>query len=94
MDYNLDEHILALISCIEVVLMRKGNVNYNLVLAKLHALYSCKIMDCYDHPEYLKTVLKEVYKEDYDSIIKEIRLELGDLDTEEIGDFINIMLKP
>lgn len=94
MDYNLDERILALISCIEVVLMRKGNVNYNLVLAKLHALYGCKIIDGYDHPEYLKTVLKEVYKENYNSIINEVRLEIGDLDTEEIGDFINIMLKP
>ena len=74
--------------------MRRGNVNYNLVLAKLNSLYDCKIIDCYDHPEYLKTVLREVYKEDCNSVIMEIRLELGDLDTEEIGDFINIMLKP
>jgi len=73
--------------------MRRGNVNYNLVLAKLDSLYDCKIRDCYDKPEYLKTVLKEVYREDYDSIIKEIRLELGELDTEEIGDFMNLLLK-
>ena len=90
---SLDEHEIKLISCIEVVLMRRGNVNYNLVLAKLDSLYDCKIRDCYDKPEYLKTVLKEVYREDYDSIIKEIRLELGELDTEEIGDFMNILLK-
>lgn len=74
--------------------MRRGNVNYNLVLAKLGSFYDCKIRDCYDHPEYLKTVLREVYKEDYNSIINEIRLELGDLVVEEINDFINIMLKP
>jgi hypothetical protein len=90
----LNENVLALISSIEVVLMRRGDVNYNLVIAKLRSLYDCKIFDCYDHPEYLKTVLREVYKENYNSIITEIRLELGDLDTEEIGDFINIMLKP
>ncbi|MDE1769543.1 MAG: hypothetical protein KGI28_03180 [Thaumarchaeota archaeon] len=90
----MDENALALISSIEVVLMRNGNENYNLVLAKLGARYDCKIMDCYDHPEYLKTILHEVYKENYTSIINEIRLELGTFDTEEISDFINILLNP
>lgn len=93
MSLYLEQHELALISCMEVVLMRRGNVNYNLVLAKLKSHYDCTIRDCYDHPEYLKTILREVYKEDYKSIINEIRLELGDLATEEIGDFINILLK-
>ena len=94
MSTNLNQNEIALISCIEVVLMRKGNVNYNLVLARLNALYGCKMMDCYEHPEYLKTVLKEVYEENYNSIIIEIKMELGNLDVEEISDFINIILKP
>jgi hypothetical protein len=74
--------------------MRRGNMIYNLVLAKLKSLYDCTIRDCYEHPEYLKTVLKEVYKENYYSIVQEIRVELGDLVVEEINDFINILLKP
>jgi hypothetical protein len=94
MNLQLDPHELALISCIEVVLMRRGNVNYNLVLAKLNSLYDCTIRDCYEHPEYLKTILREVYKEDYNSVIYEIRVELGDLVVEEISDFLNILLKP
>jgi len=94
MSSNLNQKEIALISCIEVVLMRKGNVDYNLVLARLNALYGCKMIDCYEHPEYLKTVLKEVYKENYYSIINEFRVELGDLVVEEISDFINILLKP
>ena len=73
--------------------MRRGIANYNLVLSKLDSLYNCKMGDYYDHPEYLKTVLKEVYKENYYSIINEIRLELGDLAVEEINDFLNVMLK-
>lgn len=71
---------LALISYVELVLMRRGNTNYHLVLAKLGSLYDCKIVDCYDHPEYLKTVLKEVYKEEYGSVISQIKSYLGDLD--------------
>ena len=93
MQSDLNQYELALFSCIEIVLMRRGNANYNLVLAKLNALFDSKITDCYDHPEYLITVLRDVYKEDYESIIREIRLEMGDLVVEEINDFIQIMLK-
>lgn len=94
MNLQMNPYELALISCMEVVLMRRGNVNYNLVLAKLNSLFDCTIRDCYDHPEYLKIILREIYKEDYNSLIKEIRIELDDLAVEEINDFINILLKP
>jgi hypothetical protein len=73
---------IALISYVELVLMRKGDVNYHRVLAKLGSLYDCKITDCYDHPDYLKIVLKDVYKEDYDSVISQIHSYLGDLEND------------
>ena len=78
---------------VEIVLMRKGDVNYNLVVAKLGALYNCSIVDCYDHPEYLRTVLKEVYKEDYNTILENIKIELDKLvDIEkEKAEFLKIM---
>jgi predicted alpha/beta-fold hydrolase len=61
-------------------------------LAKLGALYDCKIMDCYDHPEYLKAVLEDVYKEDYRSVILQIRSYLGELeDDPEIIPFFKTM---
>lgn len=83
---------VALISYVELVLMRRGDVNYHLVMARLGSLYDCKIMDCYDHPEYLKTVLKDVYKEDYHSVISQIHSYLGDLaDVLEIISFFKIM---
>lgn len=89
---NSEPYKVALISYVELVLMRRGNVNYPLVLAKLGSLYDCKIMDCYDHPEYLKTVLKDVYKEDYDSVISQIRSYLGELEDEpEIIAFFKTM---
>jgi hypothetical protein len=66
-------------TCVELVLMKRGDANYHLVMAKLDSLYNCTIMDCYKHPEYLKTVLKEVYKEDYKSILDDIKLELEKL---------------
>lgn len=86
------DHKMALVSCIELVLMRRGNTNYHLVVAKLDTLYSCGIMDCYEHPEYLRTALKEVYKDNYNSIIDEIKVELDELvNTKQIADFFKIM---
>jgi hypothetical protein len=92
MGYVVEQHRIAVISCIEVALMRRGNTNYNLIVARLGSLYNCTIMDCYEHPEYLRTVLKEVYKEDYNAIIDEIKLVLDELvDVKEIANFFKIM---
>jgi hypothetical protein len=62
-----------------MVIMRRSGAKYHLIETKLNALYDCKVWDCYEHPVYLKTVLKEVYKEDYNSVIEEIKLELSEL---------------
>ncbi|MGI0072689.1 MAG: hypothetical protein ACREA3_02610 [Nitrosotalea sp.] len=74
-----EEHKIALISCVETVLMSRGGPNYHLTVAKLNSLYDCTILDCYEHPDYLRTVLKDVYKEEYNSIIDEIKLQLDEL---------------
>ncbi len=88
-----DENKIAFITCIEIVLMRRGNTNYNLVLAKIKAQFDCGMDDCLDHPEHLKTVLKEVYKHDYNAVLDEIILETDRLtDIDKIkSDFFEAM---
>ncbi len=72
--------------------MKRGNTYYHLVVARLNSHYNCTISDCYEHPEYLRNVLKDVYKGDYNSIIEEIKLTLGELaKVKTIADFITIM---
>jgi hypothetical protein len=72
--------------------MRHGNANYHLVMAKLDSLYNCKISDCYEYPEYLKSVLKDVYKGEYHSIVSQIKSYLAELaNVQEIIDFFKIM---
>lgn len=88
MNSRAEQHKLALLPCIELVLMRRGNTNYNLVVAKLDSLYDCTIRDCYEHPDYLVTVLKEVYNGDYNNIAEEIKVQLDELtNVQEISDF-------
>ncbi|HEX9846483.1 MAG TPA: hypothetical protein VGA92_08510 [Candidatus Nitrosotenuis sp.] len=88
MNSRTEQHKLALLSCIELVLMRRGNTDYNLVVAKLDSLYNCTIRDCYEHPDYLRTILKDVYNDEYNNIIDEIKVQLDELtNVEEIRDF-------
>ncbi len=83
---------MELVSCIEMVLMMRGNTNYHLIVARLHSLYNCSILDCCDHPDYLLTVLNEVYPEEYDSIIDEIKLHLDKLVNEkDVANFFRVM---
>ena len=75
------------ISCIEIALIRKGNANYNAVLKKLQSQYGCDIDNCMDNLEFLKIVLKEVYQQNYKSILEDITWELETLETPEISNF-------
>lgn len=87
-----EQHMIALVSSLEVVLMSMGNTKYNLAVAKLNSLYDCSIRDCYEHPEYLKSILKEVYSKDYDRIIDEVKAHLDELVNEEdLANFFKIM---
>lgn len=87
-----DQHKMALVSCIELVLMKRQNTKYNLIVARLNALYDSGIDDCYDHPEYLRPILKEVCGDDYNSIIDEIKLHMDELVHEkDIADFFKVM---
>lgn len=82
----------ALVLSIEIVLMRKGGPQYHQVLARLERDYECKIFDCYEHPEYLKAVLQDVYPNDYQRIIDDLIVELDEMATQkEIAEFLNLL---
>lgn len=87
-----EQHRYALMSCIELVLMRKSNTNYHLVQAKLQAICNRNLIDCFDYPKYLREILKEVYKQEYISVVDEIKSELGELvEEKDIEKFFKIM---
>jgi len=86
-----DKNRTALALAIDVALMRKGGDRYYHFVFKLRNSYNCEIIDCYDKPQYLKNVLKEVYENEYDSIVKDIKLELGDSIEEGIRAFLAIL---
>ena len=86
-----DKNRTALALAIDVALMRRGGDRYYHFVFNLRNSYDCEIIDCYDKPQYLKNVLKEVYGNEYDSIVEDIKLELGDSVGEEIAAFLAIL---
>jgi len=92
MSHYAQQHKIALAATFEVVLMSMGNTKYNLAVAKLNALHNISIRDCYEHPEYLKPILKEVYKDDYAYIISEVKARLDELTNEkDMVQFFKVM---
>ena len=75
-----EEERIAFTSCIEVVLMRSGNIYYHAVLSKLEVYYNCKGLQLLENIEHLRDVLKEVYGKQYDSILDNIREETNQLE--------------
>jgi len=88
-----EQHKVALMSCIEIVLMRRSGANYHLIQARLNAICNRNLIDCYEYPKYLRDVLEEVCKEDYNSIVNEIKLHLGDdlIAEKDIANFLKTM---
>ena len=92
MNHYVEQHKVALIASLEIVLMFMGNEKYNLIVSKLNALHNISIRECYEHPEYLKPILKEVYKEDYAFIISEVKARLEELiDDNDLAHFFKVM---
>lgn len=88
-----DNNLKALVAIsIEVVLMRTNGPQYFSVLASLERDYGCKIADCFEHPEYLKNALKNVYENSYGKVLDDLESELGEMTAEkEIRDFLNVL---
>jgi hypothetical protein len=79
-------------TCIELVLMKKGKADYILVQARLDDLYNCQIKDCVGHPEYLAKVLQDVYDIEYESFLDEMELETDKLGMDRFkADFFKSM---
>lgn len=77
---------------VEAVLIKRGMEKYYHMLAKLRSRYDCEIADCYDKPQYLKNILKDVYDGDYEDIVKEIKEELGEsVKDKGITDFLEVL---
>lgn len=61
-------------SVLEKTLMESGM--YHNVIDELKIRHHCQLDDCYDNPEYLNAILKDLYGDSYKQVIKSINKQL------------------
>ena len=77
-----NNHVIkkSLISlAVEKALCQVGRPTYEKVIQKLDEEYSCYLPDCYDYPEYLNKIFKELFGDNYKTIVELIRENLEDV---------------
>ena len=77
---------------IEKTLLDMGKPAYETVSDRLYRKYHCYIPDCYEKPEYLKAVLKDLFGESYKEIINMIEQQLDEfIYKKKIKDFLQVL---
>jgi len=77
---------------IERVLLEMGKPVLDAFTKKLYKNYNCYIPDCFDHPEYLSQILKEMYGKSSKTLVSEIMDDLVEFsDQKPIANFIKII---
>lgn len=68
---------------IEKALLDMGEPVFQKVTSALKDDYNCYVPDCYEHPEYLKRILFDLYGNAHDAIINSIKNSLRDFSHKE-----------
>lgn len=68
---------------IEKALLDMGDPVFHKVAKTLKDDYNSYIPDCYDHPEYLKRILSDLYGNAHKAIINSIKNSLHDFNHQE-----------
>lgn len=77
---------------IEKSLLKIGKPAYEKAISMLEKKYQCHMPDCYEHPEYLNDVLKEIFGKSHTVIVNEIRQELVEfLHKRKVGRFVQVI---
>lgn len=67
---------------IEKTLLGLGEPVYQKVTKTLKNDYNCYLPDCYEHPEYLKRILSDLYGNAHMTIINSIKSDLAEFSTQ------------
>lgn len=93
MVYNNNQAKKALVAlAIERVLFKMGMRIYDEVNSRLYENYSCYIPDCYENPEYLKSILSDLYGKSSTTIVQSIKKELEEFEEQNgINNFVMVI---
>lgn len=85
---------MALVSVtIEKALLDIGKPLYDQVCVLLYSKYRAFMPQCFEHPEYLKNVLREIYGKASDTIMQNIIKQLEEYEYPSIVNFVKGLTK-
>ena len=93
MEHDYDIVRKALVSlAVEKALFEIGKPVYEIVIEALYKEYHCYLPDCYEHPEYLNEVLKKLYGNAHEVIVKSIKKQLDEFSNHKhIARFLSVI---
>ena len=63
---------------IEHTLLKIGKKTLEKVQEEMHQKYECTISDCYEHPEYLSKILKNIFGESHHEVVRDVNKYLDE----------------
>ena len=81
-------------SATKQALLKMGEPIYEKVAASLYRQYHCTLTDCFEHPEYLNKILKEMFGVSYIVIVDSIKKQLEEFSYQKpIEQFLVVISK-
>jgi two-component system chemotaxis response regulator CheY/two-component system response regulator (stage 0 sporulation protein A) len=73
-------------------LLELGIQEYDKIVSMLQKDYTCTLEDCYENPEYLRNILKDLFGDSYPDILNSLSENMKDiLSQQSVKDFLQIL---
>ena len=73
-------------------LLELGIHEYDKIVSLLQKDYSCTLEDCYENPEYLRNILKDLFGESYPDILNSLSENMKEILTQQsVKDFFQVL---
>jgi len=77
---------------IKNTLLELGIQEYDKIVSLLQKDYTCTIEDCYENPEYLRNILKDLFGDSYPDILNSLSENMKDiLSQQSVKDFLQVL---
>ena len=77
---------------VEDALNETGKPTLDMVTSRLFTEYKSSIPDCLEHPEYMKSVLRQIFGYADVAVIAKIKKNLGEFSQERtVGEFLKVL---
>ena len=89
-----DDPKVLIIAAIEKSLLEIGKPDLNKVKQRLMEDYNRTLADCYDEPEFLSRILKDIYGKAHVTIVDAIKKNLDNMsETKQVKEFLEIIAR-